>query len=172
MIIMIGIHSFTNQQAAFLVFALHHVHHLLPALIQLLVRLPCVPYVFLAHLAQVFVLKVKPVHLFLENLYLFFVVAVHFHSKIARSVYRVCALLHKDYFLLQFLHFPLILFQLLDCGLIAALRVASLLTVCAGQRRRLLWSWRMRRLAMLEHQLLYSQCLALQLSRLVFALLP
>ena len=152
----------------------HEVHQLFAALVELLVGLPRVPHVLLAHLAQVLVLEVESVHLSLLDLDLLLVVPVHLHGQVARTVYRVCALLHEDYLLLQPLHLPPVLLQLLDGQLVAALGVAPLLDVDVGAGRRggLPQCWRMRGLAVLEHQLLYSQRLALQLCGFVFALLP
>lgn len=163
--------SITDEEAAFLVLALHELHHLLAALVQLLVGLPRVPHVLLAHLAQVLVLQVQPLHLALENLDLLLVVPVHLHRQVPRSVYRVRALLHEDYLLLQLLHLPPVLLQLLDGRLVAALGVALLLNVRARQGGRLLRRWGVSRMAVLAHQLLYGQRLALQLRGLVLALL-
>lgn len=147
--------------------ALHKLHHLLAALVELLVGLPGVLHVLLAHLAQVLVLQVQSVHLPLHYLNFLLVVAVHLHRKVTRSVYSVRALLHENDLLLQLLHLPLVLLQLFNGRLVAPLGVALLLEVRARQGGRL----GVTRMAVLAHQLLYDQRLALQLGGLVLALL-
>jgi hypothetical protein len=111
--------------------ASHEIHNFLPAFIQLLIGLPRILAVSFAHLAQIFILNVEGVHLFLHDIYFLFVVSIHLHGEIAGPIDCICALLHKDDLFLQLLHFSLVFLQLLDCGLVASLGVAFLFAVGA-----------------------------------------